>query len=71
MHAENRGLSPVVPKEEAPGYENRRIDAVYLRETLDDFGQNFYLCGPPGFMDAVTASLKELGADPQALVFEE
>ncbi len=55
----------------APGYEHRRIDAAYLRETLDDFGQHFYLCGPPGFMDAVTESLKGLGANPQALVFEQ
>ncbi len=61
----------ICTKEEAHGYEHRRIDAAYLRETLDDFGQNFYLCGPPGFMDAVTESLKEQGADPQALVFEE
>ena len=56
---------------EAPGYERRRIDEAYLRETVGDFQQHFYLCGPPGFMDAVTASLKALGADPQALVFEQ
>jgi cytochrome-b5 reductase len=56
---------------EFPGYDHRRIDEAYLRDTLDDFGQHFYLCGPPAFMDAVTASLKQLGADPQALVFEQ
>ena len=61
----------ICTEDEVPGYEHRRIDAAYLHETFDDFGQNFYLCGPPGFMDAVTESLKELGADPQALVFEQ
>jgi ferredoxin-NADP reductase len=55
----------------AVGYEHRRIDAAYLQEAIDDFGQQFYVCGPPGFMDAVTAALKHLGADPQALVFEQ
>ncbi len=56
---------------ETAGYERRRIDETYLRETLDNFEQNFYLCGPPGFMDAISASLKGLGAKPQALVFEQ
>lgn len=55
----------------AAGCEHRRIDADYLRATVDDFGQNFYLCGPPGFMDAVSGALRKLGADPQALVFEQ
>lgn len=55
----------------APGYEKRRIDKAYLGEIIADFGQNFYLCGPPGFMEAVTGALEELGADPQALVFEQ
>jgi cytochrome-b5 reductase len=55
----------------AAGYEHRRIDAAYLKEAVADFGQQFYVCGPPGFMDAVTAALKQLGADPQTLVFEQ
>lgn len=54
----------------APGCEPRRIDEAYLRATIEDFTQNFYVCGPPGFMEAVTGSLRGLGADPQALVFE-
>lgn len=54
----------------APGFENRRIDKAYLAEKIDDFGQNFYVCGPPGFMKAVTGALEELGADPRSLVFE-
>jgi ferredoxin-NADP reductase len=53
------------------GYEYGKIDKTYLRDTIGDFGQSFYLCGPPGFMDVVTEGLKGLGADPQALVFEQ
>lgn len=52
-------------------YEHRRINKAFLKEKIDDFGQHFYVCGPPGFMKAVNAALKELGADPQSLVFEK
>lgn len=55
----------------ASGYEYGRIDQEFLADRIDDFDQHFYVCGPDGFMDVVNASLKELGADPQALVFEQ
>lgn len=61
----------IVTDMEAPGYEHRLMDSAYLKEFITDFGQHFYVCGPPGFMDTVTNSLKTLGADPQALVFEQ
>lgn len=54
----------------ASGYDTRRVDKSYLAQKIDDFDQNFYVCGPPGFMKAVTGALQELGADPQSLVFE-
>jgi ferredoxin-NADP reductase len=56
--------------EQAPGYEHRRIDKAFLTEKIDNFDQHFYVCGPPGFMEAVNGALQELGADPQSLVFE-
>jgi len=54
----------------APGYEHRRIDEAFLAETIQDFNQHFYVCGPPGFMEATIAALEKLGANPQSLVFE-
>ena len=54
----------------APGYANRRVDRAFLQETVDDFGQRFYVCGPPPFMDAVNGALTELGARAESLVFE-
>jgi len=57
--------------EKAPGYDNRRIDKAMLAEKIGDFSQQFYVCGPPAFMDAASTALKELGADPQSLVFEQ
>jgi len=47
------------------------IDKEFLADQIDDFDQPFYVCGPPAFNDAMIKYLKELGATPDALVFEE
>jgi ferredoxin-NADP reductase len=47
------------------------IDKDFLQEQIDDFNQPFYVCGPHPFMDAILGYLKDLGADPDGLVFEE
>jgi len=47
------------------------IDKEFLANQIDDFDQPFYVCGPPAFNDAIMKYLKELGAEPDALVFEE
>jgi hypothetical protein len=47
------------------------VDKEYLESTINDFSQKFYVCGPPPFNDAMLKYLKELGADPEGLVFEE
>jgi len=47
------------------------IDKDFLANQIDDFDQPFYICGPRAFNDAMMGYLKELGADPDALVFEE
>lgn len=47
------------------------IDKEFLADQIDDFDQPFYVCGPPAFNDAMMEYLKELGADPSELVFEE
>lgn len=49
---------------------NQRIDKNYLEQTIADFSQRFYLCGPPPFVQAMNTALEELGAEPEALVFE-
>lgn len=54
-----------------PGYLHKRIDETLLKKTIDNFDQNFYLCGPPTFMDAISQTLKKLGAKPTQLVFEK
>ena len=58
-------------EESAPGYGHQRIDADYLREKVRDFGQLFYVCGPPEMVEDVQAALQDLGADAERIVLEE
>ena len=63
----------VITDEETDRYINLDgfIDKDFLADQIDDFDQPFYVCGPPAFNDAMIEYLKELGADPSELVFEE
>lgn len=46
-----------------PGYDNHRIDEVYLRSRVKDFSQYFYICGPDPMVAAIQATLKKLGGE--------
>ena len=54
----------------SPGCASGRVDQDYLTERIQDFDQHFYVCGPPGFVDAVNGALESLGANSEALVYE-
>ncbi len=53
------------------GFEAGRVDEDLLKRHIEDWDQRFYVCGPPPFNDAVMQTLQKLGAQPEALVFEE
>lgn len=61
--------------DEQPGGDHLFLDGFInkdvLKEHISDFGQPFYVCGPPPFNESIIGYLKELGAEPEALVFEE
>ena len=44
---------------------------AFLSDRISDFDQPFYVCGPEPFNDAIMGYLRELGAEPESLVFEE
>lgn len=63
----------VLTDEDAPGhiFTDGFIDKDFLALQIDDFDQPFYVCGPMKFNENMMNYLKDLGADPDSLVFEE
>jgi ferredoxin-NADP reductase len=53
------------------GFPSGRIDKDFLKKHVNDFSQHFYVCGPDKMVADLKATLKELGAEPDALVFEK
>ncbi|MEM5471207.1 flavodoxin reductase [Hoeflea sp. AS60] len=61
----------VLSAEDKGGYERGRVDKAMLQRLVGNTSQHFYVCGPDPMIESVNAALKELGAEPDALVFEE
>lgn len=55
----------------APGCVHGRIDRAFLKDHVEDFSQAFYVCGPDEMVADIKSALKDLGAKPEGLVFEE
>lgn len=60
----------VLSNESDPRFEHGHIDKAFLTNHVEDFSQHFYVCGPDKMVEDINAALKELGADPDGLVFE-
>lgn len=60
---------------EKPSGEHIYLDGVlnkdWLESYIEDFNQFFYVCGPEAFNKSLMAALEELGARPEALIFEK
>jgi glycine betaine catabolism B len=61
----------VLTKEKVEDVYNKRIDKVLLQDTIKNFSQHFYVCGPETFTEAISSALLSLGASADALVFEK
>ncbi|MCX8035807.1 MAG: FAD-binding oxidoreductase [Candidatus Sumerlaeia bacterium] len=57
-------------RESRPGYENKRIDAKFLKAKIKNFRQRFYVCGPPQFVENINAFLQKAGAKPDHIAFD-
>ncbi len=58
-------------REARPGYENRKVDADFLKARAGDFSRIFYVCGPKKFILEINATLKTLGVEDDRLIFDE
>jgi NAD(P)H-flavin reductase len=67
------GLECVFTVTDEPGSALARgmVDKAFLRERVGDFDQAFYVCGPPKMVEEVSRHLEDLGARPNAIVFEQ
>jgi ferredoxin-NADP reductase len=60
-----------ITDESSGKHHNGFINEPFLKERIEDFTKHFYLCGPPGMVEALQDILTRLGASPEALVFEK
>jgi hypothetical protein len=61
----------ILSQDNSPGYLHTRIDKAFLKAQVTNFKQPFYICGPDQMVADLTNTLKELGADPESVVFEK
>jgi ferredoxin-NADP reductase len=61
----------ILSEEKTTQYYYGRIDKAFLQQHITNFAQPFYVCGPDAFNVAILDALKNLGANPDALVFEK
>ncbi len=60
-----------ISRQKESKYDQRRIDADFLKAEVTDFSKYFYVCGPDAMVAAITETLKQLGARADSLVFEK
>ncbi len=61
----------ILDQEKLDGHEYGRIDMEFLKENISDFSQKFYVCGPDPMVKGISQLLEQLGAEPDAITFEE
>lgn len=60
----------VFTREGVIGFRERRLDRDFLLETIGDFDQRFYICGPEDFVTNLKNALIDLGAKQESLILE-
>ena len=61
----------IITSQPDTAYYNKHIDKIFMEKEINDFNQQFYVCGPDAFTESILNALKELGADAETLVFEK
>lgn len=71
MFKGTKNLILTLTREENKNYENKRINADFLKEKIYDFNQNFYVCGPRKFVQDIIKILKKFGVRKEFIIFED
>ena len=61
----------ILSDEKTDGYANGQITEGFLKASISDFNQQFYLCGPPPMMEAVQKQLSNLGIGKESITVEK
>ena len=61
----------ILTSEDNPSYRKGPVNKTFLQREITDFSQPFYICGPDKMVADLTEVLTELGANPEAVVFEK
>lgn len=61
----------ILEKEHAGGHQNGRIDKDFIKNHVENFNQEFYVCGPDAMVKDISKILEDLGADPDGITFEK
>jgi ferredoxin-NADP reductase len=61
----------ILTQEEKQGYLKGPINEAFLQEHVRDFSKHFYICGPDPMIKAIGDILTRLGAQADAVVFEQ
>jgi hypothetical protein len=57
--------------EKTEQYDNRKIDAAYLKEKIKNLSQYFYICGPDAMIESIGKELQETGVDKDKIMIEQ
>jgi ferredoxin-NADP reductase len=61
----------IITDEKEKGSEKKYINKDFLTAEIKDFKKPFYICGPDKMISDINTMLIELGANPEAVVFEK
>lgn len=59
-----------ITNENIPGYDHHFIDEEYLKQKVNNFKQNFYICGPDKMVTAIKTTLEKLGGKDTVITVE-
>lgn len=65
-----RDFINILSDEKAEGYWHGLINEEFLKEYIDDFNKNIYVCGPPPMIDMVLNQLADLGIEKNSITLE-